>query len=53
MELFLVLVFIAIIVATLAIIPGDGLGHTPEERSLRDWSDGSLPSRPFTEQPHH
>jgi hypothetical protein len=53
MELFLILVFITILVATFTIVRGDGLGHTPEERSLRDWSNGSLPSRPFTDQPHH
>jgi len=52
MEIFLVLIFIAILVATFALIPGDGRGHTPEERSLRDWSDGTFPSLPFWQQPH-
>ncbi|QTG80573.1 hypothetical protein [Arthrobacter crystallopoietes] len=49
MELLLALAFILVIVATVAIIPSDGHGHTPEERSLQDWSDGALPSRPFSQ----
>jgi hypothetical protein len=44
----LVVLLVVVLPLTLATILGDGRGHTPSERSHRDWKALDLPSTNYT-----
>lgn len=44
-----VLAVVAVVLATLRVVRGDGYGHRTPPPSRADWSADHLPSRPYRE----
>lgn len=46
--IFLGLVSLAAMIGTAVLVIRDGRGHIPVEPSVRSWTAGNLPSRPYS-----